>query len=67
MKSPITERRSVRSYLDLPIEREKLGMVLDAGSMAPSAGNIQDWKFIVVVDLDKRKEIAEACLEQYWM
>ncbi len=40
----IHSRRSVRRYLDLPIEFEKVGRVLDAGRMAPSAGNLQDWK-----------------------
>jgi nitroreductase len=35
--------------------------------MAPSSGNLQNWKFIVVLDEDRRKAVAEACLEQYWM
>lgn len=63
----IQQRRSIRRYLDLPIEFEKVGHVLDAGRMAPSAGNLQDWKFILVMDPAKRLEVAEACLQQYWV
>ena len=35
----IKKRRSVRSFLDKPIEDEKLNVVLEAGRLAPSAGN----------------------------
>jgi len=63
----IKKRRCVRKYLTVPVEWEKVGKVLDAGRMAPSAGNLQDWKFIVVLDPDKRKEVSEACMQQYWM
>ncbi|MBI4141777.1 nitroreductase family protein [Candidatus Woesearchaeota archaeon] len=63
----IRTRRSIRKYLDEPVEFEKVGEILDAGRNAPSAGNIQDWKFILVTELSAKKEIAEACLQQYWM
>jgi len=63
----IRTRRSVRKYLDLPIEFEKLMSILDAGRLAPSAGNLQDWKFVIIVDNEKRLQVAEACLQQYWM
>ena len=42
-------------------------MILEAGRNAPSAGNLQNWRFIVVMDKDKREKIAETCLRQYWM
>ncbi|HUT22767.1 MAG TPA: nitroreductase family protein, partial [Sumerlaeia bacterium] len=44
----IRQRRSVRAYLDKPVEEEKLLRVLEAGRLAPSANNRQGWKFIVV-------------------
>ena len=56
----IRSRRSIRKYQDRPIEEEKLLRVLDTGRMAPSARNLQDWKFIVVRDQDKRKMLSEA-------
>ncbi len=63
----IESRRSIRKYLDRPVEFEKVGNILNAGRLAPSAGNVQDWKFILVIEHDLRKQIAEACMQQYWM
>lgn len=63
----IEKRRTCRRYINSPIEWEKVGNVLLAGSMAPSAGNVQDWKFVVVTIKDKRRAIADACLKQFWM
>ncbi len=63
----IKKRRSIRKYLDKPVEWEKISTVVDAGRLAPSSGNIQNWKFIVVTDKDKRKALAEAALKQAWM
>ncbi len=63
----ITARRSVRKFLDKPVEFEKIGNILDAGRKAPSAGNLQEWKFVLVTDEAVRKKVAEACMEQYWI
>jgi len=63
----IKTRRSVRKYLKKPVPWDDITNITEAGRYAPSAGNIQNWKFIVVLDPDKRKAIAEASLKQYWM
>ncbi len=63
----IRDRRSIRKYLDLPVEWDKVGSILEAGRLAPSAGNLQAWKFVVVRDMKKRKLLAEAAGQQYWM
>ena len=63
----ILTRRSIRKFKDESVDWDKVGDILEAGLAAPSAGNLQNWKFIVVQDEEKRKAIAEACLEQYWM
>ena len=63
----ISTRRSIRKYLDIPVEWDKIGTILEAGRLAPSSGNIQDWNFVVVQDEEKRKAIAEASLRQHWM
>lgn len=63
----IATRRSIRKFLDIPVEFEKIGNILDAGRYAPSAGNLQDWKFILVTDQDARNEVGKACVEQYWV
>jgi nitroreductase len=60
----IRQRRSVRSYLERPVEAEKLERVLDAGRRAPSARNMQEWKFVVVRDAPTRARLAEAACGQ---
>jgi nitroreductase len=56
----IGQRRSVRSYEDRDVEEEKLQQVLEAGRLAPSASNRQEWKFVVVRDEELRQRLVEA-------
>lgn len=63
----IVMRRSIRKYMDSPVEWDKIGTIVRAGQHAPSSGNLQNWKFIVVTEEAKRKALAEASLQQYWM
>ena len=44
----IKKRRSIRQFTEQPIERELLEQILDAARWAPTAGNQQRWRFIVV-------------------
>ncbi len=60
----IRKRRSIRAYLDREVEEEKLKLVLEAGRLAPSANNRQEWKFIVVRDKETRKKLSEAAKGQ---
>ncbi len=53
-------RKSVRSYLAREVEQDKLNRVLDAARCAPSAGNRQEWRFVVVRDAEKRQKLAQA-------
>lgn len=46
----IYRRRSVRVYKKDPVPKEMIKRVLEAGRFAPSAGNCQGWKFVVVTD-----------------
>ena len=56
----IKKRKSVRNFLDKPIEEEKLRAILEAARIAPSAKNRQEWRFIIVKDHEVRKKLAEA-------
>lgn len=60
----IKKRRSIRSYSDKPVEDRKLGLVLEAARLAPSAGNRQEWRFVVVKDKETRKRLCEAAKGQ---
>jgi nitroreductase len=55
----IKGRRSVRSYLDKPVEKEKIDKILEAGSLAPSAMNRQPCRFTVVEDKAKIRELSD--------
>jgi len=63
----IKSRRSIRKYLDIPVEWDKIVKILEAGKAAPSSGNLQNWKFIIIKEKSTQKQISEACLQQYWM
>lgn len=67
VQEAIQSRRSVKKYLDRPVPNDILGGLVEAGSLAPSSGNKQNWKFIVVTKADTRDQIAKHCDEQYWM
>ena len=55
----IQNRHSVRSYLSDEVPIKKLKKILEAARLAPSAGNIQPWHFIVVSDQQKRKKLSK--------
>ena len=56
----ISRRYSCRAYQDKSIERDKLDCILEAARLAPSAKNIQDWRFVVVTDRDTKRQVAGA-------
>lgn len=56
----IRRRYSCRAYQDKAIEQEKLDQVFEAARLAPSAKNLQDWRFLVVRDKDKKRQVAES-------
>lgn len=59
MDNVIFKRRSIRTFLDKPVEQEKLERILKAGMQAPSAHNNQRWEFIVVTEQDKKDAISQ--------
>jgi len=63
----IFERRSIRRYLQKPVEEKKLINILDAARFAPSIGNLQEWRFIIIRDPKKKKELSDACFGQSWI
>ncbi|MBN2389214.1 MAG: nitroreductase family protein [Anaerolineae bacterium] len=61
------KRRSIRKYKPEPIPEEDLHLILEAARRAPTGGNRQNWKMIVVTDPEMRRKTAEACSGQMWM
>lgn len=62
----IGKRHSVRKYRPDRVEEEKLFRVLNAGRLAPSARNQQNWRFVVLRNADVREQVV-AATEQDWV
>jgi nitroreductase len=60
----IRTRKSVRKYLNRAVEKEKLTAILEAGRLAPSASNRQEWRFVIVNDGETKRKLAEAANRQ---
>ncbi len=60
----IRRRRSIRNYEDKPVEEEKLNLILEAGRLAPSAANRQEWRYVVVRDQETRQKLMKAAKGQ---
>jgi len=63
----IRKRYSCRAYQDRPVEQEKLDQIFEAARLAPSAKNMQDWRFVVVTDKEKRYQLAKAANNQMFL
>lgn len=60
----IKGRRSVRSFEKRTLPEEQVYKLIDAARLAPSAGNIQPWEFVIVRDPLNKKRLAAAALDQ---
>jgi len=61
----VQKRRSIRAYESTPVPKAVLEKILEAARLAPSAGNVQPWHFIVVTDAGKRERLAESILVRF--
>ena len=59
--STIMSRRSVRKYIDKPVEHEKLETVALAGINAPSARNWQNWAVRIIEDQKLMADVKDMC------
>lgn len=57
-------RRSIRKYKDEQIPRERLLEILSLAGRAPSAWNLQPWRFTVVEDREQKQRLQEAAFNQ---
>ena len=63
----IKTRRSVRKYKPQPIPEDHLKQIMTAAQLAPSAGNRQPWRFILVKNPDTKKQLGAAARNQTWI
>jgi nitroreductase len=60
----ILGRRNVRKFLKKPVNERLVDQILELATHAPSAGDVQEWRFILVRDAEQRKKLAIAALRQ---
>ncbi|AKL97913.1 nitroreductase family protein [Endomicrobium proavitum] len=60
----IKQRRSVRKFNPEPVADTDVRTIIEAATMAPSATNSQNWRFIAIKSEDKRKELVCSIEEQ---
>ena len=60
----ISERKSIRNYLEKHIPDEDLKAILEAGRLAPSWMNVQSWKFILVKSQENKDLLSELSIGQ---
>ena len=54
----VKSRRSVRRYLDKPVEKEKILRCIEAARLAPSADNVQPWRFLIIDDPELKAQFS---------
>ena len=67
MIKEIKMRRSIRKYINKPVEDEKINQLLESASLSPSGSNTQPWHFIIVKSELGRQKLAEVSHNQKWM
>lgn len=58
----VKHRRSIRKYLDKPVEAEKIAAILRTALMSPASKRSNGWEFVVVDDRDRLVKLS-ACRE----
>jgi nitroreductase len=62
----IFTQRAIRRLQPDPIPDDDLETILAAGARAPSGGNLQPWRFVVVRDQALKDRLAEYYVDSYW-
>lgn len=57
-------RRSIRAFDPTPIPHEEINQILDVVRLAPSAFNIQPWRFVAVESAELKDRLAAAAFSQ---
>lgn len=51
--------RALRRFKPDPVPEALITRILEAAVCAPSGGNLQDWRFVVITDAEQRRRVAE--------
>lgn len=64
VREAAARRRSIRAFEPAPIPASELDAILDVVRLAPSAFNVQPWRFVVVQTPELKARLAEAAFNQ---
>ncbi|MDH5744788.1 MAG: nitroreductase family protein [Candidatus Aminicenantes bacterium] len=59
----VKNRRTVCKFIPTPVPREHILKILDAARFAPTAGNQQPWKFLVIQNREKLDKLQNVMIE----
>ena len=61
----VRQRHSIRKFTEKKVEKEKIITCIEAARLAPSAENIQPWRFIVVENKEFKQKLLQTTLP-FW-
>lgn len=64
VKEAIETRHSIRQFVNEPIPQDDLHEILRQASLAPSAWNVQTWRFAVIQNPELQRKLQEASFNQ---
>jgi nitroreductase len=64
LSQAIKDRRATPSFSSDPVPDNDLKKILEAGISAPSAYNLQPWRFVVVREVEQRARLRQAAMKQ---
>lgn len=67
LQETIESRRSIHNYKKKDIPYQLLAEIINSATFAPSTGNLQNWRFIIVKNELKKEQLSIASLNQSWM
>lgn len=56
---PVLTRRSIRTFVDTPVDTGSIELLLKAAMTAPSADDERPWHFIVITDNDLKRRLSD--------
>ena len=66
-RDDMLRRRTVRQFSSRPVPREVIEACLQIAGSAPSGANLQPWHFVVVSDLEVKRQIRQAAEKEEYL